>query len=70
MRKRLFVLYTAVATVSMVGCGDRTSSDPRPLYSKAPLERPGVRIVAEEATEVSRLGTPNLYPSIAADPVE
>lgn len=63
MRKGFVLAAIVLAGTTFAGCGDPPNSDPRTLYSKAPLERPGVRIQGETPSEVARFGTPNLIPS-------
>ena len=70
MRKRLVLASAVITTLSIIGCGDPATSDTRPLYSKAPLERPGVRIKAEVPSAMAGLGTPNLIPTVSTEPVE
>jgi hypothetical protein len=50
-----FVAVLLLAGVT--GCGDEETNDKRG-YTKAPLERPGVRIVPEGRSDMNRLGEP------------
>lgn len=53
---RSWIVVAAVAGL-LAACGDMETTDNRG-YTKAPLERPGLRITSEEPTEMDRLGDP------------
>lgn len=57
MKQRRSWIVVAVAAGLLVACGDMDTPDDRG-YTKAPLEKPGLRIVPEEPTEMDRLGDP------------
>ncbi len=51
----------------VAACGDAATPDTRG-YTKAPLEDPGVFVHSEEATEMDRLGTPNVRKPVVITP--
>lgn len=50
-------IIAVLLLAGVTACGDGETNDTRG-YTKAPLERPGVRIVPEKRTEMNRLGEP------------
>ncbi|MEN8375986.1 MAG: hypothetical protein ABFS34_11100 [Gemmatimonadota bacterium] len=55
------------ALLFVAACGDSETTDDRQWYTKAPIEEPGLRITAEEPTEMADLGTPDLFGTGAPD---
>jgi hypothetical protein len=58
-RERSITLLIALLA-ALGACGDAPSDDDRQWYTKAPLEDPGLTITAEEPSEMSELGAPDL----------
>lgn len=72
MKNRAFAWRGAAAmmvTAALAACGDAPTPDTRG-YTKAPLETPAVFVRAEEATEMSRLGEPNLPKPVVLLPAD
>jgi hypothetical protein len=69
-RERSITLLIALLA-ALGACGDAPSDDDRQWYTKAPLEDPGLTITAEEPSEMSELGAPDLAgtgaPDVAVD---
>lgn len=58
LRLRPHAFALVLLLFGAASCGNRADDDDREWYTKAPLDRPGLTIEAEEPSEMSELGEP------------